>query len=142
MRKFALALALCILPAGMVIGPAASPAGAAAPHHLRIAARPHVVAAVSAYPAKATETTKGGVSFALAGRGLIPNTKYTISAATLSVNCKNNLNKKAVTTDLKGVFNIAAASGPNCIAEKFVIQVQKATSPFTVYSAPFEILVP
>ena len=142
MRKFALALAVVLLPAGIVIGLAASPTGAVVTHHARSAAQQRAAGAVSVYPAKATETTKGSVSFALVGKGLVPNTKYQIDAATLTVNCKNSVNNKTVTTDLVGVFNYAATAGPNCIAEKFVIEVQKTTSPFTVYSVPFQVVAP
>src|SRR5271157_4958251 len=108
-RKFALCSAVVLLQAGMVIGMAASPSGAAVGHHIKGAANQHVASAVAVYPAIATETTKGSVSFALVGKGLIPNTKYQIDAATLSVNCKNTVNAKTVTTDRKGVFNDAAS---------------------------------
>jgi hypothetical protein len=139
-RKLALGLAVVILQAGMVIGLTASPTGATVAH--RSAAQPHVVGGVSVNPAKATETTQGNVSVAIVGKGLIPNTKYKIIAATLTVNCKNTVNNKTVTTDLKGVFNYSAKAGPNCVAEKFTIQVQKLASPFTVYTASFQILAP
>jgi hypothetical protein len=136
-RKLALALVVVILP---VIGLAASPTTAAVNHHHTV--QPHVAGSVSVNPAKATETTQGNVSLTIVGKGLIPTSKYKIVAATLTVNCKNTVNNKTVETDLKGTFNLSAKAGPNCVAETFTIQVQKTTSPFTVYAAPFQILVP
>jgi len=136
-RKLAVASVVVILP---VIGLTASPTTAVVVH--RSTPQHHVAATVSVDPAKATETTQGNVSLTIVGKGLIPMTKYDIVAATLTVNCKNTVDKKTVETDLKGIFNLPAKAGPNCVAETFTIEVQKATSPFTVYGAPFEILAP
>lgn len=97
---------------------------------------------VAVYPAKETATTAGRVSFVVVGDGLIPRAAYKVVAATLSANCKNNVNNKRVVTDLVGLFNLAARAGPNCVAGRFTIDVQLTTAPFAVHRATFRIVAP
>jgi hypothetical protein len=60
----------------------------------------------------------------------------------LSGDCKNNVNGKTVTADLKGRINFAASAGPNCVTGHFAVQLQERVSPFTVVTAKFTIAVP
>jgi hypothetical protein len=134
------------LASSLVVGAAAAPAFAAHSHatHAVHAKKKKTGASgdVSANPSTATETTKGSVSFALVGKDLIPNTKYKFDATTLSTDCKNNVNGKSTTTDLKGAFNFAATAGPNCVSGKFSINVQEDSSPYTIYSAVLTLAAP
>jgi hypothetical protein len=130
-------LAGAAIATSLVVGSAAP--ALAAQHHSH---RHGGGGVVTANPSKVTETTKGSVSFALVGKGLIPNTKYKFDAATLSTDCKNNVNGKTTVTDLKGTFNYAASAGPNCIAGTFTINVQQLSSPFTILPAKLTIAMP
>ncbi|HYA68349.1 MAG TPA: hypothetical protein VED63_06425 [Acidimicrobiales bacterium] len=118
----------------------ATPSWAVVAGGIRVPAPHHVTAAVSVFPAKATATTRGSVSLALVGQGLVPRTKYRVDAPSLTHNCKNGVNNKTVVTDLRGAFNFSANAGPDCIAGKFAIVVRKTTSPFTTYTVQFRIL--
>jgi len=134
------------LATSLVIGAAAAPALAARPHAVTHAkTKKHHGSGsgdVTVNPSTATETTKGNVSFALVGKDLIPDVKYTFDATTLSHDCTNNVNGKSTVTDLKGAFNYAGTAGPNCIAGTFTINVQEASSPFTIYPATLTIAAP
>jgi hypothetical protein len=139
-------LAGAALATTLVVGTAAAPALAAHSHavHAVHAKKKHGSGSgtVTVNPATATETTKGSVSFAVVGKALIPNTKYSIDAVTLANDCATNINKKTATTDLKGAFNVSATAGPNCVSGKFTINVQQSSSPFTIYPAVLTIAAP
>jgi len=94
-----------------------------------------------AAPCVATEDTRGNVSFTLLGRGLTPLVTYHL---TTTLPCRNNVDGRAVRSDLNGLFNFSAEAGPRCVRGTFEIQLQRRTgrAPLVIYSTTLTIRAP